>query len=357
MDATEHLATHEYFFGLESPLDAIPAAGQMRAANLRGFSDYVRSRGGAPRRMLERYDIDPIVLADPDSHIACKSVVAIFEHCSLLFDDPLFGLRLAEVQDADVFGCVNALCRAAPDMRTAVSCLIDYLPLVHSPEAVLELAELGQEAELRWAVRSDLGFNDQANYQTILLILKLLRTVSSGRFQASRVNLCATARAHDLPEIDRLIGAPVQMGAAQNSIAFSAAMLDLPINSADRLIFRLLGGYLARLRIINRVNIVERTQSYVSGALPTGTCHVERCAEKLGLSVRSLQVKLAARGLSFSEIVENQREQLAIIYLGQTRMPLDEVAERLGYAEQTSFGRAFKRWTGQTPRTFRSTSC
>ncbi len=47
------------------------------------------------------------------------------------------------------------------------------------------------------------------------------------------------------------------------------------------------------------------------------------------------------------------REKLARIYLSQTRMPLDEVAERLGYGEQTSFGRAFKRWTGTTPQKFR----
>jgi AraC-like DNA-binding protein len=345
---------HEYFFGLEAPLDAIPAAGQMRAANLRGFSDFVRQRGESPRRILERFGLDPSALAEPDSHIACQKVVDVFEHCSDLLGDPLFGLRLAEAQDGDVFGCVAALCRAAPDMRAALTCLVDYIPLVHSPEAVLELVEHGDEAELRWAASTDLGFNDQANYQAILLILKLLEMVSDERFVPTWVNLTADARPADIPEITRLIGAPARVRATQNAIGFPAATLNQRIASADRLIYRLLGGYLARLRIINRVNIVERTQSYVDGALPTGTCDVAHCAEKLGLSVRSLQGRLLARGASFSDIVEARRAQLARIYLRQTRMPLDEIAERLGYAEQTSFGRAFRRWTGMTPRRFRS---
>jgi AraC-like DNA-binding protein len=67
-----------------------------------------------------------------------------------------------------------------------------------------------------------------------------------------------------------------------------------------------------------------------------------------------LQIRLENHAVRYTELVEAQREKLARIYLRQTRMPLDEVAERLGYGEQTSFGRAFKRWTGVTPQSFRN---
>jgi AraC-like DNA-binding protein len=344
------------FFALEGPLDALPASGQMRAANLQGLSDYARQRGSDARRLLQRHGLDPRALADPDSHIACQQVVDIFEQCSLLFDDPLFGLRLGQAQDPDVFGCVTALCRAAPDMRAAIHCLIDYIPVAHSPEAEMELVEQPQTAELRWTVRTDLGVNDQANYQALMLTLKLLRMIGGAAFNADHVDLAVDARARDLPELERLVGCAVHVRAARNAISFAAHLLDQPVASANRLIFRLLGGYLARVKIVTRDGIVERTASYVRGALPAGTCSVERCAEKLGLSVRTLQARLAGHGVSFSDIAEGQREKLAKIYLQQTRMALDEVAERLGYGEQTSFGRAFKRWTGTTPQKFRAGS-
>ncbi|RSU61609.1 AraC family transcriptional regulator [Sphingobium yanoikuyae] len=343
----------DFFFGLEGPLEAVPAAGQMRAANLRGFSNYVRARGGAPRRILAQHGLDPMVLADPDAHISCQQVAAMFEYCSLLFDDPLFGLHLAATQDADIFGSVTAVCRAAPDLRAAIASLIRYLPVAHSPEAQLELVDDGGMAELRWVVGADLGFNDQANYQAMMLILLLLRTVSGQRFRAAWVQFSADPSPRELIEIEALLGTAVRPRAPGSAIGFSATLLDLPIATANRLTYRLVGGYLGRLRLFNHADMAERARSYVRGALPAGTCAIERCADRMGLSVRTLQSRLAAHDLHFSDLVEEQREQLARIYLRQTPMPIDEVAERLGYAEQTSFGRAFKRWTGQTPRQFR----
>ncbi|HEX7874651.1 MAG TPA: helix-turn-helix domain-containing protein [Sphingobium sp.] len=62
---------------------------------------------------------------------------------------------------------------------------------------------------------------------------------------------------------------------------------------------------------------------------------------------------MTAHDVKFSDIVEGERERLARIYLQTLSMSLEEIAERLGYGEQTSFGRAFKRWTGVTPQRFR----
>ena len=72
--------------------------------------------------------------------------------------------------------------------------------------------------------------------------------------------------------------------------------------------------------------------------------------------MRTLQARLSSEGVKFSELVENQRATLAKAHLSQRNLSLDEIADRLGYGEQTSFGRAFKRWTGMTPQQFRA-SC
>jgi AraC-like DNA-binding protein len=352
--ATENRADQQYFFGLEGPLDDAPGPGQVRAANLRGFLEFVRVRNGGPARILARFGLEPRALADADAHMSCQQFVDILEYCSTLFDDPLFGLRFAQTQDADVYGCVTALCRAAPDLRSALHCFVNFIPVAHSPDAAIELVESGDNAELRWNVRSDLGVNDQANFQALVLNLKLLHMLVGSKFQPSLIALAMDRRARDLPEIERLLGLSVQLQASHNAIVFPAKWLDQTQTSADRLIYRLLGGYLGRLKIVNRTNTVERVQSYVRGALPSGNCSIERCAEQMGISVRTLQIRLENHAVRYTELVEAQREKLARIYLRQTRMPLDEVAERLGYGEQTSFGRAFKRWTGVTPQSFRN---
>jgi AraC-like DNA-binding protein len=119
------------------------------------------------------------------------------------------------------------------------------------------------------------------------------------------------------------------------------------------LLYRLLGGYLDRVKAASRTTIVERVEDYVRGSLPSGNCSIECCAAKLGTSVRTLQANLSDYGLIFSDILEKQRMDLAKVYLEEGELSLDDVAAWLGYSEASSFGRAFKRWTGSTPQRYR----
>ena len=343
----------DYFFKLDGPLDSGPTERQMRIANLCGFQDFVRHLGADPRAILERHDIDPQSTRDPDHYVDCKSVVDVFEYCSTSLNHPLFGLQLAQAQEADVYGCVTALCRAASSVRESVAGFIDYLPVVHSPVSIMELVEGSETAELRWYVRADLGSNNQANYQAAMLNLKMLRLIGGKAFRPSYVNLAVDARQRDIFEIENKLGCRFHKTTADNAIAFPVTLLDQPVASSSRLLFTLLGGYLDRVKAASRTSIADRVQDYIRGALPSGNCSIERCAAKLGMSVRTLQANLSQSGLKFCDILERQRIELARNYLGQDQLSLDDVAANLGYSEQSSFGRAFKRWTGTTPLLYR----
>jgi AraC-like DNA-binding protein len=341
------------FYSLEGPLDSLPVAQQMRTANLGGFSDLVRNLGADPRWILEHHGIDPRVIRDPDSFIDCQSLVDVLEYCSTSFNDSLFGLRLAQQQEPDVFGCVAALCRASSSFRQGLNSFIDYIPVVHSPVTILQLVEGRETAELRWSVGTDLGVNSQANYQAAMLTLKLLRLIGGRSFRPSYINLAVNTRPKDIPEIESRLGCPFHGKAAENAIAFPVAMLDQSVPTANRLLFRLISGYLGRVREVSRTSIVERVEDYVRGSLPSGNCSILDCARKFGTSVRSLQGNLSVHGLRFSDILEKQRMEFARTHLERGQLSLDEVAFMLGYSEQSSFGRAFKRWTGSTPQRYR----
>ena len=342
------------FFSLDGPLDVLPGAGQVRAANFAGIAEVARRHGRDPRGIVERHGMEARVLSDPESLVAPQQVADVFEYCSTLFEDPLFGLHIAAIQDPEVFGCVTALCRSAPTFRAGVRCLIDYLPVVHAPDCEVVLIEGRDTAELTWLVNHDLGVNDQANYQAAVLNLKLLQAMGGPAFKPSWVSLSADPRAADVPELEAAMGCRVINRQARNSVAFPVHMLEQPVPSANRLLHRLLGGYLERVKAAQSVSVVDRVESFIRGALASGNCSIERCAEKLGLSVRTLQARLAEENARFSELVENARAALAKSHLAQRHLSLDEIADRLGYGEQTSFGRAFKRWTGMTPQQFRA---
>lgn len=342
-----------HFYTLEGPLEVMPTERQMRIANLGAFPFLARNLGADPRRFLERHDIDPFCLRDPDHYIDCQSYVNLLEDCSTQLNDPLFGLRLAQMQEPDVYGCVTALCRASSTVREAIDCLIKFIPVTHSPAAMQELVVTDDIAMLRWGVRTDLGNNKQANYQAALLNLKLLRQLGGRNFKPNYVNLAVDTRHKDIDELERQMGCRFHGRTTENVIAFPAPMLDQRITTANRLLFKLVGGYLSRVKEVARTSLVDRVQDYIRSSLSEGNCTIERCAAKMDVSVRTLQAKLSDSQLSFSDILEEQRIALAQNYLKQSHYSLDDVAANLGYSEQSSFGRAFKRWTGQTPKQFR----
>lgn len=342
-----------FFYSLEGPLDSMPVGRQIRAANLAGFGELVRSLGGDPRRILERHGIEPRAMRDPDAYIDSRALVELLEHCSHSFNDPLFGLHLGQYQEPDVFGAIATLCRSASSFREALQAYVDYIPVVHCPLVALEIHEGAQTTELRWRVQMDPGLSDQATYKGALMVLKLLRQIGGRAFTPSLVQLNVDVRDGDLAEIARIFGCDFGANAPGAVIAFPTAAMDQPVPTANRLLFKLLGGYFERVRSASRRSIVERVEDYVRGALSTGNCSIEHCAKKLGSPVRTLQATLSNHNLRFSDIVERQRRELALNCLEQGEVALDDLAAMLGYSEQSSFGRAFKRWTGSTPQGYR----
>jgi AraC-like DNA-binding protein len=101
-------------------------------------------------------------------------------------------------------------------------------------------------------------------------------------------------------------------------------------------------------------SFVDSVRLEVERELASGNPNVASVARKLGTSSRTLQRRLGDTGLSFRDVVEQVREQLARAYLTDVALPMGEVAQRLGYAEVSAFLRAFKRWTGMTPGQLRA---
>ncbi len=342
-----------YFYSLEGPLDSMPVARQIRAANLTGFGELVRNLGTDPRGIFEQHSIDPRTLRDPDAYIDSRAVVELLEHCSSSFNDSLFGLRLAQLQEPDVFGSVATLCRAASTFREALSSFIDFIPVVHCPLVELEVAEGQQTTELRWRVPAEKGQADQAQYKGALMNMKLLRQIGGRNFKPIYVNLAVDTRQKDVSDIAEHFGCGFHGKTATNVIAFPTAVMDQSVGSSNRLLFKLLGGYLERVRAASRLSIVERVEDYVRGSLSSGSCSIGHCAKKLGTSVRTLQTSLSDNSLRFSDILERQRFEIARTHLEHGETAIDDLAAMLGYSEQSSFGRAFKRWTGSTPQRYR----
>jgi AraC-like DNA-binding protein len=77
--------------------------------------------------------------------------------------------------------------------------------------------------------------------------------------------------------------------------------------------------------------------------------NVDSIAERFAMSVRTLHRRLATEGTSYQAIVDDVRKRLALQYLDQTAMTVEQIAERVGFSDASNFRKAFKKWTGQAP--------
>ncbi len=331
----------------------LPAQGTLRAGYLSGLKSLVRNLGGDLRDVLEQQELDPFTFDDPDNNIECIAAVNLLEYCSSLLEDRLFGLHLAEQQVPDAYGCVVALARAATDMRQALQCLVDYTPMSTSPECEMELVTAKDTVELRW--RTHIGFGDcqQVNYHGLLLTMKTLQMLGGPQFRPRYASLTFPVSRNEKLLLQDKLGCRINSKADANAIAFSSDILDLPITTSNRTLYAMLENSLVQLNAATKASFVEQVEACVRRELGTGSCSVDSCAEKLGTSTRTLQKRLTRIGVKFSDIIQSERIKLAKQALLWGDATLDEISYQLGYSEQTSFGRAFKRSTGLTPNAYR----
>jgi AraC-like DNA-binding protein len=146
---------------------------------------------------------------------------------------------------------------------------------------------------------------------------------------------------------------PVEFGAAENAIYFDTVALNEPLPGASVNLVaeneKILDRYLSELRT---GEFSHKVRQAVAKALPSGKVTEEEVAQRLHRSVSSLQRYLRAEGTGYRAILEQTREHLAREHLMAGDHPIAEIAYLLGYADQSTFTRAFKRWTGMSPGAF-----
>jgi AraC-like DNA-binding protein len=168
--------------------------------------------------------------------------------------------------------------------------------------------------------------------------------------------------AHEAPaetgELASLFGTDrIRFGEESNGLLIGREVLDAPFTGADPALLRVLEAEMARQApppaASTSRQIVADTERAVRMTLELGAPRIEKVAQSLGTSVRTLQRLLHDEGSSFQDVVEQTRERLARQHAQRGESSSTQMAFLLGYADVTAFLRAFKRWTGASPQEYR----
>ena len=147
----------------------------------------------------------------------------------------------------------------------------------------------------------------------------------------------------------------VAFGAASDEILFPRSAGQARILGADPYLNRMLLSYCeeALARHTLRGSFRHEVMNTLAPLLPHGKATAGEAARRLAVSQRTLARRLAHEGVTFSDLLDQLRSDLASRYLAADDLPISQIAWLLGFREASAFSHAFKRWTGMTPRAAR----
>ncbi len=263
-------------------------------------------------------------------------------------------VRYAKSIDIDKIGTIALACKAAPNVEGVLQRLSRYHSLLSdSIKYHLDVQDNGVFLRQDILVGSGPGlvFSPEAGLSAMY---QAIDQVAAKKVTPAMVTFQHTPP-HDAHVFEGFFGCEVQFGAGDDGLLFSPATLAIENTLGDQALSEFLTKHLdAELEQIKaEPSLVRTTKEEIARVLSEGLPKMADVARELGFSVRSFHRRLADHGVNFQTLAEETRRDIALSMLRDDGCPLAEVAFLTGFSEQSAFNRAFKRWTNETPASYR----
>jgi AraC-like DNA-binding protein len=332
--------------------------GYIRSACLRGFRATVAELGGDAERFAAAAELPVDALDRDDLLIPERSVAVVLEVAARELRCPDLGLRIASRQDITMLGSLAVAIQHSPSLGAALDCTSRYL-FVHSRSLSLALGPdpAGEPgiAALLYGPATAAG-PVQGTDCGLGFVHRTITYLCAGPYGLRSVDLPYRPAA-PLEVHEAFFGAPVRVNRD-----LPAAVLRVPrrlsevaMDEAHETPRGLALAFLAEQAPSVVSTLTPRVRAVVQEALGTGSIETAVIAALLAMHPRTLQRRLEAEGTTFGAVVDDVRRQTAHRLLSTTDLPIGQVANMVGFAEQSALSRAARRWWDGSPRQVRRT--
>lgn len=316
--------------------------------------EYIKHHHPHPDEMLHTLGIEPNA-AQSDERIALANFTKMLKRIEQEMNEPHLAIEIARHITAAHFGVLGYLILACANLGEALALLTRYARLLndhfvmatHIEDDVLILT--WDFADLNDLLFYELGLAAMMQFTNHLI------GISASTLEVQLRSPCPQNPAY----YEEFYGCPVYFDQKDMVIRLPARLLTTPVKQPDRILLDLLSKQadqaLAALPQQNGEWVKKVCQEIVR------LCHEDtptlaKVAHRFYVTPRTLQRHLNDEGSNFQLLLDETRQHLAEQYLQDPRLQLTDIADLLGYSDQSALTRAFKRWTGNTPRIIRRNS-
>ena len=310
-------------------------------------------RGMDPSGALEKAQIAPNLLPLPQARVTALQMEWMSEAAMRELDDEALGWFRRRLP----WGSYGMLVRAsltAPNLGVALArwcrhhnLLTEDIRLQLSVDKGLACIELHEQHELQ-------GMQEFCSVSVLRNALGVACWLTDSRIPLTRTELHFAPPAH-VASYRVLFEGPTRFDAPVSRLCFDAGYLQLPIRRDEAALQRMLQrALLLTVRPYRRDRLLVERVRQVLAEHPEQARNADDLAAWLNLSARTLHRQLREEGASLQQLKDSVRQQRARALLLQTTKPLKQIAAEVGFANEKSFMRAFKAWTGMTPEECRA---
>jgi len=307
-------------------------------------------------QLLAEARIDPALLEQRDTRLPVDYFTRLWQLLGQKLPGRVLALDwIAAFQPSDM-GVIGYLLVQASDLGDMLDTFCRYWQLVN--QGLDPKLERGPStARVTFSPPAALLATQHAPEAMVATLVAMVRRLVDPQFVPLAVHL-PHPRTERSPALEKFIGRSLEHGAPRVAVELPASLLERRIAGADPLLATYLRNQademLAHIDVASAVS--HDAARRIAARLSTGEPDQGSIAKQMGMSERTLQRRLRDEGTTFNKLLEDARRTIAIGYLADSRLAAYEVSFLLGYAEPTTFFRAFKRWTGKTPQQYRASA-
>lgn len=267
---------------------------------------------------------------------------------------PTLGLEIAALVEAKHLGIIAYIAMSCENLAEAVKRYYDLHRLIYDGSP-LHIDVSQEHIQIRWRALPAHLVTQLTDEIAIAILAQFLKQLfNSQDIQFHQVNFSHAQPKHHLA-YQQFFACPVAFSQPYSALVISKQVLEQRIVHADQTLQSLLMQQAQALlkQLPHTTQLDERLQQGILLGLQKNNYQIENIAQQLSMSVRQLQRYLQSQNTSYQQRVQQIRHMLALQYLQDPHLSLQEIALLLSYSEQSAFQRAFKHWTGQTPQMWR----
>ncbi|MGA7077642.1 MAG: AraC family transcriptional regulator [Terriglobales bacterium] len=324
----------------------------------RGLMELAVSKGASCALLAERSGIDPADLQNQDNRIRFANYIALMRAGKELCNDPALALHFGEAFDVAEMSIVGLLGGACHTMAEGIALMNRYAGLAIELDgaATTDRYQLKRSGGRVWMIDT----RPNPNHFPEITESSFARMVCGARryFRQSQF-VKAVHVTHPEPEYraeyDRIFQVPVIFESNKNALLIDGAFLTYKMPPSSRYASGILSAHAEELlkSLDSSKSIRGRVESLLIPVLHTGDGGIDMIARKLRLSRQTLFRRLKAEGVTFEKVLDELRHNMAVHYLSGKNASVNETAYLVGFSDPAAFSRAFKRWTGSSPRMMR----